>query len=304
MKKFLKFVITIAIIIGIVFGIKYLVENKDSGKYTYAKLTSGKAIEKISKSNIESGLDKFDNYLKDESKKGYVPESVKSSCAENGEFYNLRLLIEKEQSIFVYFYHKSALVTKQTKDLEKNAVSSFEEVVKQIDVLKQSVLSLTDNYLEIVAEPNSHDFESCFNDMVTEYKKVVESISKLNYDMDKIVLQDYFAGNKVDLGYAQMDISTQIIYAYTQTKSGEKIDFAKINEPLARKNALNSLSKQEQQKFIMAYSDIDNLMGFIQSGDKAAFVKDLANRASYEEIGKTIFNIDLSVKTPVEGEGA
>ena len=300
MKKLLRFVITIAIIIGIVFGIKYLVGNSDNGKYAYAKLTSANAIETISKSNVEKGLDKFDNYLKNESTKALVPESVKQS-SENGKFYNLRLLLEKQQPLLTYFYQKSALISKQTKDLAKKAVSSYEDVTKQIEVLRQSVVSLTDNYLESVSNPNKDDFEEIFNEMVAEYKKVVELISKLNYDMDKMILKDYFGGNKIDISYIQNDISVQVMYAGLQN---ETVDFAKINEPLEKAKTLSSLSKQEQQKFVVAYSDVDNLLGYIQSSNKAEFVKNLPNKASYEVVGKTIFNIDASVKTPVEGEGA
>ena len=301
MKKLLRFVITIAIIIGIVFGIKYLVGNNDNGRYAYTKLTSANAVESIGKSNIEQGLDKFDNYLKDTNKSPLIPDSVKESST-SGEFYNLRQLIDIEHSMFNYFYQKSALVTKQTKDLANSAVASYDAVVKQIDVLKQSVVSLTDNYLVKVENPNKDDFQAIFNEMVAEYKKVVELISKLNYDMDKLVLQDYFGGNKIDINYIQNDISAQVIYAGMQTN--EEIDFAKINEPLNNAKALSSKSKQEQQKFVMAYSDVDNLLGYIQSSDKAEFVKNLPNKASYEEVGKTIFNIDASVETPVEGEDA
>ena len=302
MKKLLRFIITIAIIIGIVFGIKYLVGNTDNGKYVYTKLSSAKAIETISKTNIEKGLNKFDDYLKDANKQVYIPDNVKTSSSENGEFYNFRQLLSKEQSLFTYFYQKSALVTKQTKDLTKNAVSSYEKLEKQIDSLTQSVINLTDNYLDKVSSPNKNDFEAIYNKMVAEYKKVIECLTNLNYDMDKMILQDYFDGHKIDIEYIQNDISVQVIYAGLKTT--ETVKFDKINEALANVNALSSKSKLEQQKFIVAYSDIDNLLGYIQSSDKAEFVKNLPNKASYEEIGKTIFNIDASAETPVEGEDA
>lgn len=302
MKKLLRFVITIAIIIGIVFGIKYLVGNTDNGKYVYTKLSSANAVETISKSNVEKGLDKFDSYLKNESKQAFIPDNVKTSSSENGEFYSLRQLLSNEQTLFTYFYQKSALVTKQTKDLTNNAVSSYEKLEKQIDSLKHSIINLTDNYLDKVSNPNKDDFETIFNEMVAEYKKVIEYLATLNYDMDKMILKDYFDDSKIDISFIQNDISVQVIYAGLQTT--EKVDFAKINEPLKRVKTLSSLSKQEQQKFVVAYSDVDNLLGYIQSSDKAEFIKNLPNKASYEEIGKTIFNIDSSVKTPEEGEEA
>lgn len=296
MKKLLKFIITIAIIIGIVFGIKYLVGNADNGKYVYTKLTSANAIETISESNVEKGLKKFDKYLEDE--KDLVPDNVKKSTGENGEFYSLRQLLSNEQTLFTYFYQKSALVTKQTKDLANNAVSSYEKLEKQIDNLKQSITNLTDNYLDKVSKPNKNDFETIFNKMVAEYRKVVDLLAKLNLDMDNLILQDYFGGNTIDISFIQNDISVQVMYAGLQT---EKVDFATINNILTNVGQL----KQEQKDFILAYSDIDNLLGYIQSSDKAEFVKDLPNKASYEVVDETIFKeISKSTDTPVEGEDA
>lgn len=302
MKKLLRFIITIAIIIGIVFGIKYLAERHGGNNSAYSTLTSSHAMQTISKTNIESGLDKFDAYLADERTKSLVPSEIVTS-SESGELHNLRLLLDEQQPLFEYFYKKSALITKHTKDLTNATIASYNKVTSQIEQLKKATTSLTVDYLDVVPDPQADDFKNLFNTMVAEYKKVVEAIAQLNYDIDKLVVKDYLGGNKIDIEYVQKDVTTQIIYANLQTTLEGKIEFAKITEPLQNAKQLSSKTREEQQKFMVAYGDIDNFVSYIQSNDKAEFVKNLPNKASYEEVGKVIFNISPAV-APAEGEGA
>lgn len=312
MKKILRFIITIAIIIGIVFGVKYLVDNSGDNKYAYVKLLNAKATETICKSNIESGLDTLDNYLQDSTKLANVPDSVRASCEENGEFYCLRELVTEnlaikesyeteymagtsEQSLFTYFFNQMALITTYSKDSEQTVVSNYNSAVEQIDALKQSVASLNE-FLNTVTAPNKSDFEAFFNKMLAEYKKTAIQISKLVYSMDTLVVQDHLNGNMVDISYIQKDVSALVIYAGLQTDG--TIDFEQINTPLKNAKTLSSLTTQEQQELILAYNNISNLLGYIQSSDKAEFIKDFPNKASYETVGKVIFGITPS------GEGA
>lgn len=294
MKKVLRFIITIAIVIGIVFGIKYLVDKGDDGKSIYVELTDKNIVAAASQSNIEKGLDKFDNYLNSEETEALVPEKVRTSST-SGELFRLRQIVNYQQSLLRYFYEKSALIKSPTKDLANNVMSSYEQLAKQIGALNQSVTGLTDNYLAKVANPNASDFEYKFNQMTNEYKKVVNLFAKFNYDMDKLVSKDCFDNNKVDLTYIQNDISAQVVYAGFQANQ-DTVDYNGINEQLNNVQTLKSKLSTEQakQKFIVDYNNVDNLLGYLQSSNKAEFIKDLPNKASYEAVGKIIYGTDVT----------
>ena len=265
MKKFLRIFITLVVIVGIVFGIRFLVNQNRSSDYLYVNLTSKQEKNEIRKLTGENHINELLEFINDSNNASKIDDSVKNSVGENGKLTCLRRIYADCDINFNEFLNYLCLDKGGDKATQDKVLSYYDKIVAQIKA-QQDALTRTYNSTQNFASLNKVDFKGSFDRFVNEYQKTVNLYSKLCDELKNYVLDGVFNGFNANYRFVIFDISTKMNL------------FASENDNLlveAKNLADNKFDIifDEDYSIVNSYLGMSDANTFLMSEDKQAFIE-------------------------------
>lgn len=282
MKKILKFVITIAIIVAIFFGIKALVGNSGSNNGTYTYFASAENNKSLKKSQIEKELTEVFDYITSGEHAGSISDEVKQSL-ESGELYNYRLFVEQYEILSTDYINATALSVKNSSNLQAETINAHKDFVASLNKLYSSS-KILGNHIKKVAMPNVNDFESYFNDIVADYKIVVEKYSVLCTKLNNLVKKDVYNGSMMSYNLTLDELETKML-SFALNNNAIMEDAKTMTQ-----NITALKSNQTNEKFVLALSQVKDIDSLLKAEDKISFVNSSQDE-NLQLIAQVLFNI-------------
>lgn len=282
MKKILKIVITIAIIVAIFFGVKALAGNVggDNGVYTYFATADNSKV--LKKSQIEKNLTEVFDYILSGEHSSSISDEVKQSL-ESGQMYTYRLFVEQFEVLSTDYISATALSVEHSKNLQTDAINAHKNYVASLNKLYSSSNILA-NHIKKVAMPNANDIESYFNNVVADYKSVVEKYSALCVSLNSIVKKDVYNGKMMAYNLTLDELESKML-AFA-------VDDALLVEDAQTLigNIKTLKSTNVDEKLVLALSQLDNIDNLFKSTDKTSYVNSIENK-NLQYVAQILFNI-------------
>lgn len=282
MKKILKLVITVAIIVAIFFGVRALANNVGTGNSVYSYFQNSDNNVSLKKSKVEENLAEPFAYILSDAHSGSVKTEVKQSL-QSGELYKYRLILQRCEKMSSDYIRMSALSINFSKDLQQKVTNAHKSYLEKLEVLSQKANSLK-KLVQTVVNPNADDFESYFNDVVSQYKIVVKQYSSLCSALDNLVTKDVYNNTALPYNLCLNQIDSQML-AYAMENPTLIDDTLKMFE-----NTGALKSAQIDEKLALALSNVDNLQDLLKAEDKSSFLDSQTN-TDLDYIAQKLFNI-------------
>ncbi len=282
MKKILKFVITIAIIVAIFFGIKALAGNSGSNNGTYTYFASAENSKSLKKSQIEKELTEVFDYITSGEHAGSISDEVKQSL-ESGELYNYRLFVEQYEILSTDYINATALSVENSSNLQAETINAHKDFITSLNKLYSSS-KILGNHIKKVAMPNVNDFESYFNDIVADYKIVVEKYSVLCIKLNNLVKKDVYNGSMMSYNLTLDELETKML-SFALNNNAIMEDAKTMTQ-----NIVALKSNQTNEKFVLALSQVKDIDSLLKAEDKTSFVNSSQDE-NLQLVAQVLFNI-------------
>lgn len=274
MKKFLKTIISIAIVVALILGVSYFVSKNKSGEAFYAKLETKQTNNSIKKESSEDGFDSLISYIKNNNSK--FDDTVTQATAEGGELSLLRKIYASCDQNFEYFTNMLSLATQNNSSEQKAILSSYDKLVEQIKVHQASLNNAT-KMTQSASSFNKVDFKLAFNTFLDDYSKSVEIYSSLCNDMAKYVYKNVYNNFTTDYNFVLNTICVKMN------------EFTSKNHNLLSQNKLmhdnlDYYSAAPNYAIVNAFLEIDDIDEFFKSEDKGEFIQSKENKSPYQEL--------------------
>lgn len=287
MKKILKWIITIAIVIAIVFGVKSCVNKSTTSTKVYDSLTTS-ALSKINSAAMTNNLSELVAYVENHKNDSNFPAQVKTSF-ESGEIHSLLSLYSECSGFVDELKTVSALQSKATNSLAliKEQLTKTTDSMDALQTIVQTFMSYL-NSSTTLSEDNFNYYykqvESGVNDTLKNYASLAKHLADFAHEdvLDSVI---------VEADFALVYLKSNILYFACQNTT-------LLNDYATLKTNLSSINQQE---FLVQLNNCDDVRTLLSSTDKQEFLKN-HDTESYKYLAKVLFNVELN-STPVE-EGA
>lgn len=275
MKRVLKYLITILIIVGIVFGAKTFVGNKTTTKvYTFL---DAETLAKIDSTALNNNLSSFDEYYT-QNEQG-VPDSIKTSWTA-GEMSSLISLYADCSSLVNKLKQFVVLELKQTNSL----VSDIKTYISKTTSSMQTVLSNTQNLVSHISnnyQISQTNYEYYYNQLVSSVNTTLNYYSNLANSLANFVLQDVYSNASTNLDFIKIYLQAHMI-------NFASVDSSLISDYTTLKTNIGGADRQQFVVEFNACSDVDALL---KSTNKQQFA---TGTTSYQYLAKVLFNVTNS----------
>lgn len=274
MKKFLKAIISIAIVVALVLGVSYLVtKNKDS-EFLFTKLEAKQQESSVRTAYSEEGFENLVSYIQANPNK--FDDTVNSAVAENGELTLLRKVYASCDTTYDYFTQMLAITFHSNNSAQNSILSNYDKLVKQIQTHKNSLHQAT-IIIQNASSFNKVDFKVVFDEFLSDYSKSVQIYSTLCNDISQYILKNAFNGFTTNYEF--------VIY----TICAKTNLFACENHNLLEQNKLMQDNVDyylvaRANSAVNAFLQIDDIDDFIKSEDKVQFIQSKENKSPYQEL--------------------
>lgn len=271
MKKFLKTVISIAIVVGLILGVSYFVSKNKGGEALYSKLEVKQTNNSVKKESSEQGLDSLIAYINANQSK--FDDTVKETVIDGGTLSLLRTIYASCDQNFEYFKNMLALTNNSS---QNSILASYDKLVEQIKV-HQSSLQNAYKMTQSASSFHKVDFKIAFNTFLDDYSKSVEIYASLCNEMAKYVYKNVYNNFTTDYNFV------------LNTLCAKMNEFTSLNHNLLSQNKLmhdnlDYYSVAPNYAIVNAFLEIDDLDNFLKSEDKGEFIKSKENKSPYQEL--------------------
>lgn len=265
MKKFLRILITLVVIVGIVFGIRFLVGQNRADDYLYVSLTQKQEKNEIRRTVGENNLSELLAFINDSTYSVKIDDSIKASVSADGKLTCLRRIYFDCDTNYNEFMNYLCLDKNGDKSKQDSLLSLYDQVVKQIKV-QQDALTRAYNSTQNPESLNKADFKGAFDKFVNEYKKTVNLYSRLCEELKTYILNGVYNGFNANFRFVVFEISTKMNL------------FASENDNLlveAKNLAENKLDIiiDEDYSVVNSYLGMSDANAFLMSEDKQAYIE-------------------------------
>lgn len=263
MKKFLKIIITVAIIVGIVFGVRYLVGQNRTEDYLFTTLTTKKEKDSINKASGENNLSAVLSFINNTDNSSKVDERVKLSILDGGRLDCLQTIYEECDENFNYYFNLLCLDKGGNKSGQDKILNYYDQIVEQIKE-QQSALNRVYTMTTKTSTLNKADFKGAFDKFVNQYAQTVKLYANMCESLRTYILNGIYNGINVEKQFVYNEISTKMNV------------FALDNEELLVRAKTIIDAKQSNSMpivYINFYQQLDDFDEFIKSENINAFIE-------------------------------
>lgn len=278
MKKFLRIIITLAIIVGVVFGVSYLVKQNRTEDYLFTTLATKKDSDTIVKTSGENNLNKVIEFINNTDNKNKVDDTVKTSVADGGRLDCLQTIYEKCDENFNYYFNLLCLDKSGNNAGQDQILNYYDQIVEQIKV-QQSALNRVYTMTTKTSTLNKADFKGAFNKFVNQYAQTVKLYANMCESLRTYILNGIYNGINVEKEFVYNEISTKMNV------------FALDNEELlVRAKTLiekKHYSTNDDYEYWIRnkYKQLDEFDEYMKAEDEDTFLKDKENATIYQAVG-------------------
>lgn len=282
MKKFLRIIITLAIIVGVVFGVSYLVKQNRTEDYLFTTLATKKDSDTIVKTSGENNLNKVIEFINNTDNKNKVDDTVKTSVADGGRLDCLQTIYEKCDENFNYYFNLLCLDKSGNNAGQDQILNYYDQIVEQIKV-QQSALNRVYTMTTKTSTLNKADFKGAFNKFVNQYAQTVKLYANMCESLRTYILNGIYNGINVEKEFVYNEISTKMNV------------FALDNEELlVRAKTLiekEHYSTNDDYEYWIRnkYKQLDEfdeyMKEYVKDGEESTFLKDKENATVYQAVG-------------------
>lgn len=278
MKKFLRIIITLAIIVGVVFGVSYLVKQNRTEDYLFTTLATKKDSDTIVKTSGENNLNKVIEFINNTDNANKVDDTVKISVADGGRLDCLQTIYEKCDENFNYYFNLLCLDKSGNNAGQDQILNYYDQIVEQIKV-QQSALNRVYTMTTKTSTLNKADFKGAFNKFVNQYAQTVKLYANMCESLRTYILNGIYNGINVEKEFVYNEISTKMNV------------FALDNEELlVRAKTLiekKHYSTNDDYEYWIRnkYKQLDEFDEYMKAEDEDTFLKDKENATIYQAVG-------------------
>lgn len=309
MKTILKFVITIAIIVGVVFGVIYFIGNKKSVDSVYTGIMSSEVLPKTLPSEYEKDFSVFWNYIN--TNQSELPVEVKNSIGANGMLTNTKLFYNAVRGYMLDLVSKTASVYKLSKEdikelnnLQTKLLNSIKQSTEKFGKASK-LINDCNNVQPTPIKPSEQNLKYHFNICVEGYQDTLKILTDYTLKLSDIVKNNLFGGKATDINFVLNRTQTKMI-SLLFTKNSE--NQLRYNELINSATTLNTqiqtlkaknITDADYQTFMLNYSACNeqDIFNLLLATNKQTFVDESTN-ANLEKVALYLFNITKTPATP------
>lgn len=277
MKKFLRIIITLAIIVGIVFGVSYLVKQNRTEDYLFTTLATKKDSDTIVKTSGENNLDKVVEFINNTNNDSKVDGSIKTSVADGGRLNCLQTIYKKCDENFNYYFNLLCLDKSGNNAGQDQILNYYDQIVEQIKAQQTALNRVYNMTTKTSTLINKADFKGAFNKFVNQYAQTVKLYANMCESLRTYILNGIYNGINVEKEFVFNEISTKMNV------------FALDNEVLlVRAKTLIEKSHSDtddEYSIINKYKQLDEFDEYMKAEDESAFLEDKENATIYQAVG-------------------
>lgn len=282
MKKFLRIIITLAIIVGIVFGVSYLVKQNRTEDYLFTTLATKKDSDTIVKTSGENNLNKVIEFINNTDNEKKVDESVKTSVADGGRLDCLQTIYDKCDDNFNYYFNLLCLDKSGNNAGQDQILNYYDQIVEQIKV-QQTALNRVYNMTTNTDTLNKADFKGAFNKFVNQYAQTVKLYANMCESLRTYILNGIYNGINVEKEFVYNEISTKMnVFAL----DNEKL-LVRAKTLIEKKHY--STNEDYEYWIRNKYKQLDEfdeyMKEYVKDGEESTFLKDKENATVYQAVG-------------------
>lgn len=282
MKKFLRIIITLAIIVGIVFGVSYLVKQNRAEDYLFTTLATKKDSDTIVKTSGENNLNKVIEFINNKDNEDKVDESVAKSVADGGRLDCLQTIYEKCDENFNYYFNLLCLDKSGNNAGQDQILNYYDQIVEQIKV-QQTALNRVYTMTTKTSTLNKADFKGAFNKFVNQYAQTVKLYANMCESLRTYILNGIYNGINVEKEFVYNEISTKMnVFAL----DNEKL-LVRAKTLIEKKHY--STNEDYEYWIRNKYKQLDEfdeyMKEYVKDGEESTFLKDKENATVYQAVG-------------------
>ena len=285
MKAFLRILITAAIVVAIVLGVRALVGDKRTEAYVFDNL---EWKEEYSSTGIDQNLSDFYEFkganVDKFNEEGY---NLVTTSLDSGEYYKVNTLYQKAEAVFNTLKTQSALATKITKGLQTDVIDSYKTFIKAVQTEKDACASLTRlinaNASTSDSFVNAADLNDSFNRVTSEYKSVLKALIDLNESLRIYVLSDVYDGKLASFEDIKTSLTVEMMKAYSKNNNLE-------NDMDIMMNSFDVLDDMTKTELVINYSNIKSISEFLNAENKTSYIENASD--SLKNVAKILFGIE------------
>ena len=282
MKVFLRILITVAVVIAIVLGVRALVgDSNRTEAYVFENL-SWKT--ECSSAGINQNLNGFYEYKEnnpDQFGAGGVYEELNTTLIE-GQYVKIDGLYQKAEALFIELKNQSALAREVSKSAQNDVIDSYEDFLKAVENEKAACESLK-KLFNATPVPNADDLTDVFGDVVSAYENALNSLVAVNDNLRIYVLKEVYSNKLTSFESIKTSLKVQMMNAYSQNKNLE----SDMNLLFDNLDLLDDVSKQE---LLISYSNIESIVEFLKAENKATYVANTND--NLKKVANLLFGIE------------
>lgn len=276
MKTFLKYFITIILIVAIIFGVKTLVDRGSESNNLYATINQ-KALEKIDNSKMQASVKGMSNYYIAHNADSTFPSDIKVSWSVG------------EMKAYLEMYQECDAIISELKDLINLNISQTDSLVEAVKSYYNKTVSSLNSQNEIASQLNDYlkesnvsesDFLFFYNALASSVKTTLTNYTNLAKAMSNFVLKDVYAGQTVNFAFIVDSIKVNMMNIFVSN-----YNYLDDYKALSR----NILTVDEPQ-FVLNYNNAGDINLLLSAKDKQEFVNNSTNE-SVKYLAQVLFGI-------------
>lgn len=276
MKTTLKYLITIAIIIGIIFGVRAIILNKNQNLNVYNTL-SQERLDKINNQKMQQSVSGMSKYYNDNKSSNNIPAEIKQSW-ESGEMH-FYLTIYADCDNYLSSLKPLVALSSNSNDYHNSINQALDKTYDSLKAQNETASQLN-NYLNggNVEESNLNFY---YNALVNSVKQTTKNYSNLLKSISDFIYNNVYNRTTTNIDFVK---------AYV------KINMANCTidnlELLSDYSKLSVNSNNINEEFMLKFNQCNNINNLLSATNKIEFLEQ-ANNESYNYIAKVLFNVEV-----------
>ncbi len=276
MKTFLKYFITIVLIVAIIFGVKTLIDRGSESNNLYATINQ-QALEKIDNSKMQASVKGMSDYYNTHNADSTFPSDIKVSWSVG------------EMKAYLEMYQECDAIIGELKDLINLNISQTDSLVEAVKSYYNKTVSSLNSQNEIASQLNDYlkesnvsesDFLFFYNALAKSVKTTLTNYTNLAKAMSNFVLKDVYAGQTVNFAFIADSVKVNMMNIFVGN-----YDYLDEYKALSR----NILTVDEPQ-FVLNYNNAGDINLLLSAKDKQEFVNNSTNE-SVKYLAQVLFGI-------------